>query len=267
MNSMIRGHRIGPLPVLAVVALASSLASCSSSASDGAKNSPSSKPTAVFAVMSTLVDGSTLTKPTRWEAKTGAGNVDHVDFLIDNKVIWTEVNVPYFFNDDGNVLAPWLLSPGKHVLTARATTTDGSSAEAVATVQIGPVPSVPAGLDGTFIRTVTQRDIDRTANNPGRDPETLPTGRWTAHLAKGLLTFDDPRGSGGAEAYSATAGQLKMWGTPNWLLPKARQGSFCEAEPAGTFHWSRKGDQLIITGGGNCADRDALFIGSWKKQS
>lgn len=125
---------------------------------------------------------------------------------------------------------------------------------------------MPAGLTGTFVRTVAQKDIDRTANNPGRDSQGLPTGRWTAHLAKGLLSIDDPAGGGAAEAFSATAGQLKMWGPPNWLPPKARQGGSCDHEPPGVFHWSRIGDRLIITGGGNCADRDALFVGSWQKQ-
>ena len=218
-----------------------------------------------ISLSSSLADGSTLTEPVSWSVEAGDSVVDRVDFLIDGKVRWIEMHAPYVFNDDGSVLAPWLLSPGKHVFTARATAI-GSSAETTATVQIGTAPTAPEGLAATFVRTVTQKDIDRTANNPGREPELAVLGVWTAHFAQGLLSIDDPLGGGVAEAISATAGQLTMWGPPNWLLPKERQGGFCDHEPPGTFHWSRTGDRLIITGGGNCADRDALFVGSWQKQ-
>ncbi|MEP7055791.1 MAG: hypothetical protein ABI912_11135 [Actinomycetota bacterium] len=249
-------------PKLAIVLLML-LAGCSGTADGPGPAAPNAaRP---ISISSSLADGSTLTGPVSWSVEAGDSVVDQVDFLIDHKVRWTEMHAPYVFNDDGGVLAPWLLSPGKHVFTARATAA-GSSAETTATVEIGTAPTLPAGLTGTFVRTVAQKDIDRTANNPGRDPQTLPVGIWTAHVDKGLLSIDDPVGSGAAEAFSATGGQLTMWGNANWLLPKDRQGAFCDHEPPGTFHWSRTGDRLIITGGGNCADRDALFVGIWQKQ-
>lgn len=86
-------------------------------------------------------------------------------------------------------------------------------------------------------------------------------------LNHGLLTFDDPGGSGGGEAFSATPTQLKLWGWPQWLLPKDRRGEFCEHEPPIIFKWSLSGKDLVISGGGNCADRDALFVGIWHKQA
>ena len=94
----------------------------------------------------------------------------------------------------------------------------------------------------------------------------MPPGKWVMHLKDGLLTFDDPMGSGGGEAVSATPGALQMFGAPSWFLPEDRRGGFCHAEPPVSFTWTSSGSTLQISGGGNCADRDAVFIGSWRKQ-
>lgn len=223
---------------------------------------------AQLSVSSSLTNGETLTEATTWQAKADGAPIDHVDFFIDGKKLWTELNAPYFFNDDHQYLEPWLLSPGKHVLLTRATGTEGETGESTTNVKVGPAPSVPPGLTGSFTRTVTQGDIDRTAKEPGREVSaTLPAGHWTMQLDSGMLTFDDPLGSGGGEAFSATPGQLKMWGWPQWRLPRDRRGEFCEGERPVTYTWSSSADTLVIAGGGDCADRDALFVGTWHKVS
>jgi len=212
-----------------------------------------------------LVDGAVLMNPVTWSVQAHGSPIDHVDFLIDGTPQWTE-RAPYVFNDDGQLLEPWLLSPGKHVLLARAVTANGRTAETVVHVQTGPTVAGSAGLAGSFVRAVTQADIDRTAGEPGREADvTLPVGTWTVKLLNGLLSFDDPNGSGGGEAFSATATQLTLWGWPQWRLPPDRRGGFCEHGAPGTFAWSLSGTRLQISGGGDCADRDALLIGTWKR--
>lgn len=194
--------------------------------------------------------------------------ISHVDFFIDGKKLWTESNAPYFFNDDDQYLEPWLLGPGRHVLVARATGTMGEMGETTTHIRVGPGPSVPEGLTGSFSRTVTRADIKRTAKEPGREASAvLPAGHWAMQLNKGMLTFDDPLGSGGGEAFSATPGRLKLWGWPQWLLPTDRHGEFCEHEQPGTYTWRLSARSLVIAGGGECADRDALFVGTWHKDS
>lgn len=145
---------------------------------------------------------------------------------------------------------------------------NGETGESTANVKVGPAPAVPKGLSGSFSRTVTQGDIDRTAKEPGRDANALlPTGHWAMQLDKGMLTFDDPSGSGGGEAFSATPGQLKIWGWPQWRLPPERRGEFCEHERPMTYKWRLSAKTLVIAGGGGCADRDALFVGTWRKKN
>lgn len=89
---------------------------------------------------------------------------------------------------------------------------------------------------------------------------------WTAHiLPTGVLLFDDPKGSGGGEGLRATAdGGLGLEGPVDWLVPKDRQGGFCLLESPGQYHWAVVGRTLTITGNEKkCADRDAVFIGTW----
>jgi hypothetical protein len=145
----------------------------------------------------------------------------------------------------------------------------GKTAQSAARVTVSDPPTVPDALVGTFERRVTQNDISRTASEPGRDPSaTAPTGVWTLHVDReGLISFDDPKGSGGNEAITATAsGKLKMWGPANWLNPPDRQGGFCEPEPVGSLHWRSVDGNATVTGTSGCADRDAVFVGQWMRR-
>ncbi len=165
------------LRIASVGLLAFAVSACGGGSSGGAAapspsnshSSPSTtQPSARLSVTSSVTDGETLTDATLWQATADGAPIDHVDFFIDGKKLWTESNAPYFFNDDNQYLEPWLLSPGSHVLLARATGTMGETGESTTNVKVGPAPSVPKGLTGSFTRTVTQGDIDRTAKEPGR---------------------------------------------------------------------------------------------------
>lgn len=239
------------------------MASCGGSTGDSAAPEPTPPPT----VTSSLKPDMVLTAPLPWIAEVKGSTIAKVEFLIDGKILWTEHHAPYSFNDDGQLLAPWLLAPGVHELTARATNADGQTGDAVVRVTTQSPKALPSGLVGTFTRTLTQADIDRTAQEPGRmkgDPG-FP-GKWVMHVKDGLLSFDDPMGGGGGEAISANSGTLQMFGSPNWLLPEDRRGGFCDHEPPVSFTWTRVKADLKISGGGNCADRDGVFVGTWRKQ-
>jgi hypothetical protein len=196
---------------IALVGLLVVAVSACGGGSTGGKAVTSSRPPSENAsaghlsLSSSLANDETLRKPTTWSVTVHGAPVDHVDFFIDGRKRWTENNPPYFFNDDDQFLEPWLLSPGKHVLSAQATAATGETAVATDNVQMGPAPVAPRELAGTFTRTVTQSDLDRTAKDPGRQADaSLPPGDWTMKLDHGLFTFDDPNGSGGGEAFSAT---------------------------------------------------------------
>jgi hypothetical protein len=115
---------------------------------------------------------------------------------------------------------------------------------------------------------VTAADVARVQSyRTEADASTgvIPTGVWSAHFEPtGLLVFDDPKGSGGNEAFSATIGPLNTDGPVNWRESKDRQGSFCAHELPGQYHWTITGRTLVITGDDRqCADRDAVLIGTW----
>ena len=236
----------------------------------GSEGQSQSKGQSHTSVSSSIPDGAKLRGALPWTAKPESDTgslVAKVDFLIDGKREWTEVNAPFFFNDDKQLLATWLLGPGQHTLAVRADTIDGKSAQSAAQVTVSAPPTVPDALVGTFERRVTQDDIRRTASEPGRDPSALaPTGVWTFHVGRnGLISIDDPQGGGTNEVITATAsGKLKMWGPANWLSPPDRQGGFCEPELGGTLHWRSVGGSVTVTGTSGCADRDAVFVGQWK---
>jgi hypothetical protein len=217
-----------------------------------------------------MSDGSSLSQPVAWTATPSTiFGLDRVDFLIDGSVRWTEYQAPYTFNEFGNRLQPWLLGLGAHDLTVRAYASGGALATSTAHVTVTTGPQVPSALAGTFTRSVTPEDVARVeVYRTKADANTgiMPTGIWSVHFQpNGLLVYDDPKGSGGNEAFSATAaGTLNVDGPVYWREAEDRQGSFCEQESPGQYHWSITGHTLVITGEDRkCADRDALFIGRW----
>jgi hypothetical protein len=181
----------------------------------------------------------------------------------------TETNPPYQLNEDGNGLVPWLLAPGEHRLAVRVDTAGGGQATAAATVDVQARSPLPAPLAGDWERRMTKSDIARTQPNRVESPDELPpAGVWTLHIhPNGLVTYDDPAGSGGAEAAGASEPRsLTLYGPPNWLLPEDRQGSFCDIAPVAVYTWHADGNTLALRGRDpRCADRDAVFTGNWTR--
>ena len=101
--------------------------------------------TAAFTVSSSITNGSTLAGPVSWEA-TPSRSASKVEFYIDGALRWTESIAPFVFNGDGMQLDTRTLSDGSHLLKAVATATDGTKAEASATVTVANgAPPPPSG--------------------------------------------------------------------------------------------------------------------------
>jgi hypothetical protein len=150
----------------------------------------------------------------------------------------------------------------------RARTTEGRTASASAKADVQPRAAIPDALVGTFTRTVSDRDMRRTADARGSE-EGPPTGTWTMHLdRKGLVRFDDPEGSGGAEAVTVEDGTMTFYGAPDWVLPEDRQGGFCEPTGPAAYEWtaSKGGVKLRSGHDRKCPDRDAIFAGTWTRK-
>jgi hypothetical protein len=223
-------------------------------------------------VLSSISDGAVLSNALQWTARpvgVADANVARVEFVIDARVRWTEQHPPYVFNGDGNELFPWVLGQRGHRLAVRVLTSSGKQANTSASVTVSvPVP-VPTQLVGIYTRTVTAADIRRTRSFR-HEPvgQILPAGTWRLEIARdGVITFDDPQGSGGNEAFSATpGGAITLQGPANWLLPADRQGSFCGVEPIGAYSWvTHPGRLTLIPGHDRCADRNSMFAGDWKR--
>jgi hypothetical protein len=223
-------------------------------------------------VLSSISDGAALSNALQWAARpvgVADANVARVEFVIDARVRWTEQHPPYVFNGDGNELFPWMLGQGPHRLAVRILTSSGKQASTSASVTVSDPISVPTQLVGTFTRNVTAADVRRTQtfrHEPAN--QILPAGTWRLQIARdGVITFDDPHGSGGNEAFTGTpGGAITLQGPANWLLPANRQGSFCGVEPIGAYSWTAHAGGLILTPRRDrCADRNSMFAGDWKR--
>jgi len=158
---------------------------------------------------------------------------------------------------------------GAHRLAVRVVTSRGEQTTTAASVTVSVPVSVPIQLVGTYTRWVTPADVRRTRSlrHEPADP-VLPAGVWRLRIAlSGVITFDDPRGAGGNEAFSATpGGAITLQGPANWLLPPNRQGSLCGVEPIGAYSWIAHAGKLTLTPRRDrCADRNTMFAGNWKR--
>ena len=197
-----------------------------------------------------------------------------VEFLIDGRVRWTATTPPYAFGlSDGDIakrLFPSLLGQGSHNLAVRVITNGGKAASSSARITVANTAPAPTPLLGTFTRKVTAADVRRTQpfrHEPAGD-EALPSGTWRLHVAhNGLISFDDPSGSGGNETFTAPPrGTLTLEGPANYLNPPDRQGSFCGVEPNGAYRWTAHGSTITLTPlDDSCADRNSLFAGTWTR--
>jgi hypothetical protein len=115
-------------------------------------------------VSTTIHDGDVLTAAVPWQVQAepaGNDSIAEVDFLIDGEQKWVERTPPYYFDDDEQVLPPWLLGNGQHELVVQVTTTQGASAKVVAHVTVDVNLAHNRMIAGTYHRVVTKADVRR----------------------------------------------------------------------------------------------------------
>lgn len=243
----------------------------SSSAEPDATTSP---PT----VTMTIADGAELTEAVPWQVMvtpTGTDSVQEVAFLIDGTQRWAESEDPYFFDDDDQVLAPWLLGAGGHDLTAHVVTTGGAEADLKAHVDVRVVKSPAARIAGRYHRVVTKADQRRVASyrtpSKGAFGDLTPAGRWTIDIRpEGEIIGVDPGGDATApfiEPFTVSASTLELYGPAVWRQPDPETPSlFCQPERPGRYTWSSSRSTLTIrTDQKVCADRDIVMVGTWQR--
>jgi hypothetical protein len=229
-------------------------------------------------VTTTIHDGDVMTAAVPWQVKAepvGNDFIAEVDFLIDGEQKWVERDSPYYFDDDEQVLPPWLLGNGQHDLAVRVTTTNGASAKVVAHVTVDVNLAQDQVIAGTYHRVVTKADVRRAL--PYRIPSkgafgiVPPPGRWTLHFEpEGKIVGVDPLGDTSnpfVEPYTLTGSQLRLYGPAVWLQPNPDSPSlFCEPERPSDYTWDLSGSSLTITPTQKiCADRDIVFAGTWTR--
>jgi hypothetical protein len=248
------------------------LALTACSAEEGAS---SRTPSAPVTVVSSIAEGDDLVGPVVWKATVtlaGVVQVRRVEFVVDEKVRWTQKSAPpYLFSGDGQ-LEPWVLGPGEHELVVRVVPNPGSAVEAVSHVTVPEAPSGSAAVAGTYRRQVTLADrspvMEYRTEALGASGGIPHPGRYGLELTpQGRLTFVFPDGFRAEHTYTVTGDRLRAYGPAFWLSPpKPPPFEFCLHERAGDYTWELRGKQLVVVVVDRvCADRDVVLLGTWTR--
>jgi hypothetical protein len=228
-------------------------------------------------VTSTIKDGAVLSAALPWQASVEAGaadSVSRVEFVVDGKVRWTERSEPYVFDDDGQLLTPWLLGNGAHVLSVRAVAGSGADGVATARVTVRASTAANAQLAGTYHRQVTSADGQRVAAyrtpDKGAFGDVPPLGDWTIKvLVGGRIEGHDPIEPTVPfeEPFTVSGNRLRLYGPAVWMQPDPSEPDlFCEPEQPSDYVWRLSGTTLTISAVQKaCADRDMVMVGSWTR--
>jgi hypothetical protein len=275
---------MGVRRIAALVSSTALLAACGGNSSGGAptpanSRSAGSAPTKPVVTMS-ISDQATLTHAVPWQVMVvpvGDDVAESVDFDIDGKTLWQEQSSPYFFDDDHQLLAPWLLGNGKHVLTAHVQTVGGAAADAVAHVTVKVNLAANKAIAGRYERVVTKADQRRVTAyrvaTKGAFGEVSPAGKWTISIKpNGEIFGIDPRGKSDGtfvEPFTLRGSSMRLYGAAVWRQPHLDQtgaNKFCEPEAASDYTWHLSGTALTIRNVQRaCADRDIVFDGTWQR--
>ncbi len=180
-----------PVRRTALALLAAALLLAGSASAEAAK--PAFKVT-------TTIDGKTvLPHRIHWIArpKLSSRDIKRVEFLIDGKVAWIEYESPYVYGEDdgkhrGYLVTSWL-SPGRHRFAVRAVAADGRTGTSGVTARVTPSPDLPAGLAGTWQRTLSDTSGSPAAGGPGNPTETFtPAGTYTMVIDKRMIQMRFP---------------------------------------------------------------------------
>lgn len=201
--------------------------------------------------------------------------MSEVDFLVDGKKLWVENNEPYFFDDDHQLLTPWLLGNGDHVLTAHVVTVNGATADLTAHVNVRINIAAGKSIAGTYSRVVTRADQRRAESyrvaSKGAFGDESPTGKWTIVIKpNGEILTSDPgsdHSNPGVEPFTLAGSTMRLYGPAVWAQHNPQDASkFCEPEAASDYRVHLSGSTLTISNVQKaCADRDIVFVGAWTK--
>src|SRR3954451_996683 len=266
---------------LALALAATTVSGCGGGGSTDDRTGSSTSSAAAAAtpkVSSTIGDGTALTKAVPWQVNAkpvGDDSVEEVTYLVDGKKKWVERESPYFFNDDHQLLAPWLLGNGPHALVAHVKTINGAAADITAHVTVHVPLAANKQIAGTYHRTVTKADAKRV--HPYRIPSKgafgeipLP-GRWTLDIKpNGEIIGVDPEGDTAkpfVEPYSLRGSRMTLYGPAVWRQPNPDDPNlFCMPEKSSDYVWHLSGSSLAIRNvQKKCADRDIVFVGTWTR--
>ena len=268
---------------VAVVAVAMT-AACGGGSSGAGSAQPSRSPEASapasLSVSMTIPDGSILSRAVPWQVTAKGANSDSVSevrFGVDGRTLWVEHNPPFFFDDDYQLLPPWLLGAGAHTLTAQVRTIDGATSTATAHVTVQVDLTAEKRLAGTYRRVVTPADQRRAESyrvpSKGAFGDETPTGLWLLRItSNGEIAGVNPPddwASAFIEPYSLNGSTMTLYGAAVWRQSSPKSPSvFCEPERPSDYTVSMSGSSLTITNQQKvCADRDIVFVGTWTRTS
>ena len=242
-----------------------------------------------FRVTSSIDGKTTLPHRIRWIARheLPPAQIKQVEFLIDGKLAWIEHEPPYVYGDDdgrhrGYLVTSWL-APGIHRFAVRAIANDGRKGTSVVRARVTPPPDLPAGLAGTWQRSVSDTSGAPPAGSAGNPTDTiLPEGalrdRDRQADAPGALPgkFVRPASDDSGEGwildsdYTVTAKgcapPVPSPSSPSTYRP--RQARWCWPDgPSGDYGWSIRDDTLTLAprAADPCAVRAFIWAGNWTR--
>lgn len=254
----------------------------------GAGSAAAAKP--AFKIRSSIDGKTVLPHRIHWIARPSlpGREIKRVDFLVDGKVAWVEHEAPYVYGEDdgthrGYLVTSWL-APGRHRFAVRAVASDGRKATAAVTARVTPPPDLPAGLAGSWQRTITDTSGSPAPGGPGNPTETFtPAGIYTMVIDKRMIqmrfpgTFRRPASDTSGEGwildsdYAIQSSIVRALGPVTFepFVEQAEGGSWCWMDgPSGDYDWAIAGDTLTLTprrGADPCAVRGFVWAGEWTR--
>ncbi len=237
------------------------------------------RPTAQFTIRSTLDGKTVLPQRIKWIAYPSAPvNFPGVEFLIDGKLVFQNRLPPFAFGADardkatksvrtGYLVTSWL-SPGRHEFTVRATSQGATRQSATKTVvaQVRAAPARPAGLAGTWQRTVS---AGVPADRGAFFTASAPAGRYTMVFDRRFVQHRGPQGPWVANSDYTADGTTLTIGAPVWTFAHGQETGWCDPwGPEAEYSWSVNANTLTLSPTGasdGCNKRGAILTGEWTR--